>query len=292
MTVSDEDLMDYADGILDQGKASEVERAIGDDPELQEKVELFRTSFSMAAAADDYAQSTFPTLDEIETELATRPMAVIEKPAKFGLLQTLRAKIIVAMVSVSVTFAGGVAATVGFVGWRVQQALMSFQTVGQAAAPMITRGSDHKDKFSSQPIWYVAGPLSMSVEVFQRRQVGGENFVRPIGYLRDGDSVPIGRVLRVSYRVDERKFLDAQGFKCLIMGNCKTEGRLSLSYRSGTQLYAPLADLPVTFGEAQILSNPGFLRVTKPAGTDVLRFQLRFSDQLVEREIKIKISDQ
>jgi hypothetical protein len=296
MTISDEDLMDYADGLLNSDKAAEVERAIAQDQELFERVEQFRTSFAMATAADDFAQSTFPTLEEIETELATR--GAVETPAsvKAGFLQTLRVKIIVAAVSLSVTFAGGVAATVGYVGWRVQQALMSIQTVGQTVAPMVTRGSQETHTFAQRPIWYVSGPLSVSIEVLDTKGVDGNIYRRSNGYLTDRDRVPVGKALKISYRIDERKFFDAQGFWCLLIGDCKVKGILSLDYKTGIDKFKPLVTHEVIPGETQAFLYPmskkdrDLVWLTRPLGMDQLRLRLKIADdQAVETTLKIRV---
>ena len=163
MAFSDEDLMDYADGVLDEHTTAKIDQAIEDDPSLLDRIEEFRSSFAMAAIADDFAQSTVPSLAEMEEAIAARERGAVVPEKAYGLLEALRARIMVVLVSLSLTFAGGVAATMGFVAWRVQQAVVSFQfpAVAVVRHGLKTRGAtkgQDTSKYASDPIWYGKGP--------------------------------------------------------------------------------------------------------------------------------------
>jgi len=291
MDYSDEDLMDYADGRLDEKTSTEIEAAIEADPALLERVEEFRSSFVMASIADDFAQSTVPSLDEMEAMISEREMAVQAEPQSYSLLAYLRGRILVALVSLSLTFAGGVAATVGFVAWRVQQALVGFQTTGSVLmrqGALVTRGPQADNKQAAQPIWYGAGPLVFNIEVLEQlKSSSGLMFKRRLGYLQDDDSLPFGSALRVNYRIDSRKFLDAQGFWCLIFGSCEETGLLSLDIKSGKGNFGPLlAPTKVTPGELVSLVTP--IVIGPPVGTDKIRIKFTFAGQVVERSVSVR----
>ena len=291
MEYSDEDLMDYADSRLDEKTSTEMEAVIAADPALLERVEEFRSSFVMASIADDFAQSTVPSLDEIEAMISEREMAVQPEPQSYSLLAYLRGRILVALVSLSLTFAGGVAATVGFVAWRVQQALVGFQTTGSVLmrqGALVTRGPQADNRQAVQPIWYGAGPLVFNIEVLEQlKSSSGLMFERRLGYLKDDDSLPFGSALRVNYRIDSRKFLDAQGFWCLIFGSCEETGLLSLDIKSGKGSFGPfLAPTKVTPGELVSLVRP--IVLVPPVGTDKIRIKFKFAGQVVERSVSVR----
>lgn len=291
MEFSDEDLMDYADGLAEEEIAARIETALATDPNLATRIEEFQSSFVIASMADEFAQSTAPSFEEMEAAIAERESTAVEQTQRLGFFEYLRTRIVLTLVSISLTFSGGVAATMGFVAWRVQQSLVGFQTVGPVALQL--RGASTDKNYSALPNWYGIGPLAFNAEVLQtlnRRVEPSGNFEKRIGYLKDNSTAFFGHQLRINYRVDQQKFVNAQGFGCMFFGRCQKTGRLSVHYKSGKGKFIPVVEhLVVTPGEA--LFVPKILQLGLPAGYDQLRLKLVFGNLSVERSITFKVKN-
>jgi hypothetical protein len=309
MDYTDEELMDYADGLLNEEDTIAIGAAIKDDPKLAARVEEFEASFVMAALANQKMVAEAPTFESVQARA---------NAGFFFYLNYLKTRLMVSVISLSITFTGGIAASAAFLAWRTQQAIMSFQASGMALMQpamimtrggkeystvpilqpsiVVTRSGKSEIKYSNTPVWYQKGPLIFNFEVLKvlspKQRFSDYDFKKPryemkLGYLTDGQNISIDNDIRLNVRIDAEKFIKAQGHWCLITNSCEKFGKISLNYTESTGAVTKLiSERKIAPGELMPLIG---WSIGKPMGIDKIAFKLAVSDKVFKKSISYKV---
>ena len=262
MEYSDEQIMDYVDGFLSDEEAAAVEEAIKNDPSLNEKAKKFRSSLQMATMANQLAVSKAPSFEEITERIAAKKRK--ESSSFLFYLTYLKNRLMVTIISVSIALVGSIGASIGFLAWRTQQVIMSFQVPAQV---VVRSGT-----VAAEPIWYSEGPLS----VYMKNNDNG----KPI---ENGQNISVGTKISLTVKIDREKFVKAQGYWCLVINSCDRYGKISIDYRDSkgkvTKIKSNEQLSPSKSGSYYLGS------VGKPLGADKVTIRLRVEDQVFSKSI-------
>jgi hypothetical protein len=155
--ITESQLLLYQDGELSGEEERQVEAYLRENPGVAEDMAWWDKEKAVLRGVDGLGRMSnedfIKTVDELVLEDADHRSAPSTEPQEgAGLLfffSHLKTRITIAVISLSLTFAGGVAVSLGFIAWRTQQAVMSLQGPGlilmQRTAPVL-RGSSEVDE--------------------------------------------------------------------------------------------------------------------------------------------------
>ena len=309
--ITESQLLAYQDGDLAGEEKRQVEEYLSENPGVAEEMAWWdkeRATLRGVHGLGRMSNEDFiKTVDELvleDTDHIAAPSAEPQEAAGLlSFLSYLKTRITVAVISFSITFAGGVAVSLGFIAWRTQQAIMSFQGPAQILVPMVTRGSvttPEGEKYSPIPVWFQEGPLIFNLEVLDvpapearfRHLKSPTSFQEPryemrLGYIKEGGDVSIGTDIRLNVRISAEEFIDGQGVWCLITNSCAKEGTISAVYGDSKGVEENLiAPTKVKPGELNPLAG---WSLGEPLGVDKVTIVLKVGEQEFSKTVTYKV---
>ena len=310
--ITESQLLAYQDGDLAGEEERQVEEYLRENPGVAEDMAWWDKEKAILRGVHGLGRMSneefIKTVDELVVEDTDHRAAPSAEPQdEAGLLSFLRylkTRITVAVISFSITFAGGVAVSLGFIAWRTQQAIMSFQGPAQILVPMVTRGSvstPEGEKYSPIPVWFQEGPLIFNLEVLDVPKPSTRfihlssptSFQKPryemrLGYIREGGDVSIGKDVRLNVRISAEEFVDGQGIWCLIINSCAKQGTISAVYRDSKGAKNDLIR-PTKVKPGELNSLAGWSLI-EPLGVDTVTIVLKVGDRQYPKTITYTVN--
>ena len=312
--ITESQLLAYQDGDLTGEEKRQVEEYLRENPEVAEELAWWDKEKTILRGVHGLGRMSneefIKTVDELvlvdEGRMAVSPVEPDRVTGLIFFLSYLKTRIIIAIISFSITFAGGVAVSLGFIAWRTQQVIMSLQGPGLILLPRtapLLRGTTEVDdtgQFSLNPVWFRDGPLVFNLEdldvpekstrykyLSSPTNFKGPRYEMRLGYLADGNEVSVDMDMRLNARISAEEFIDGQGIWCLISNSCAKQGTISAVYRDSsgteTQFIKPIKVVP---GELTPLAG---WSIGKPFGVDKVTIVLKVGEQEYSRTVTYNV---
>lgn len=309
--ITESQLLAYQDGELAGEEERQVEAYLRENPVVAEDMAWWDKEKAILRGVHGLGRMSneefIKTVDELvleDTDHRSAPPAEPQEEAGLlSFLSYLKTRITVAVISFSITFAGGVAVSLGFIAWRTQQAIMSFQGPAQILVPMVTRGgvtTPEGEKYSPIPVWFQEGPLIFNLEVLDvhapkarfkhlKSPTGFRDprYEKRLGYIKEGGDVSAGTDIRLNVRISAEEFIDGQGIWCLITNSCAKEGTISADYGTSKGVEKNfIAPTKVKPGELNPLEG---WSLGPPLGVDKVTIVLKVGEQEFSRTVTYNV---